>query len=121
MRAIVVLALAAVLAACQPVANMPVELRDEIEAASRSLEEQWDTPPPAVFSFRDVHCRADGHLLIVFEQRGSLAGGTIATATSSGIAYRPWTPNWGVEDLPGEVSMFFAKSQEVACPLGPAG
>lgn len=107
------------IAACQPIANMPVALRDEIDSAAQALSDASDDPSDARVEFAEVHCRADGDLLIVFEWRSGGATGMKATATSSGDERDPWTLDLGPEDLQGDITEFFAASPQTPCPPGP--
>jgi hypothetical protein len=106
--------LSTALAACQPVTNMPVSLRDEIESASRALLVSSDGPPPRAYSFVNVRCRADAALLITFEQTSGAPG--MATAASTGDERSPWELKYPDVDPAAEAARFFEALPEVPCP-----
>jgi hypothetical protein len=98
---------------------IPSGLQDEVESARRSLKENWERPVPVSFAFVAARCRADGGLLLTFEQRGVIG--------SEGLAIAMRGPTGAVDDWGGgfapidprtdpEILAFFSLAPEVACP-----
>lgn len=121
MRTLAVITLvAALLAACSsPVgdADVPRGMGERVESARRSLRSNEDGPFRSTFAFRAARCRADGGLLLVFEQ-ASVAGRTSAFAMQGPAANaESWAGGLGVRDIDNEpeIVAFFADVPEVSC------
>lgn len=118
-RPAIVPALLAIASACSGVSGVvPPGLDGEVAAARQSLESHWDNGPlPPTFTFVAVRCRADGGLLVLFDQRGF---------GSDGLAIAMQGPDALPEHRSGgfapvdpatdpEIAHFFNEAPEVPC------
>jgi hypothetical protein len=98
---------------------VPSGLQDEVDSARRSLEVLWDGPPPVSFAYVGARCRADGGVLLTFEQRGVIGSEGLAIAMRGPAAA---VDDWGGGFAPidprtdPEILAFFSLAPEVACP-----
>ena len=98
--------------------RIPVGFADEVAAARRSLESNWDGPMPASFSFFERRCRADGGLLLLFRQHGFGADGLAVAMQGPGALPESWAGGFAPIDpaTDPEIEHFFSEASEVACP-----
>lgn len=106
-------------AACVGVApgSVPAGFADEVDAARRSLETNWDGPPPMTFTFAGLRCRADGGLLVLFHQQGFGRNGLAFAMQGPGALPAAWAGGFAPVDpaTDPEIVHFFAESPEVSC------
>lgn len=113
-------ALGVAVAACQGGdRSIPAGFEADVASARRSLELHWDsTPASPAFVFVAVRCRADGGLLVLFDQRG-LTGDGLAVAMRGPGAGGDWAWAGGFAPVDPatdpEIAGFFGASPEVAC------
>ena len=60
----------------------PASVADYIDAARLSLEQHFEGSGRPIFSFQSARCRADGGVVLLFEQRGSDGANGTAFALS---------------------------------------
>jgi hypothetical protein len=113
------LALATLVAGCGPAeAPIPPRFEATVAGARASLADNWDRPEPPSFAFNQIRCRADGGLLVVFDQYqlGNRQGYAIAL---QGPGASGWGGGYGVADVGSdpEVRGFFSEQPEVSCGL----
>ena len=119
------LAASIMIAACSSgEALIPPGYEDKVNHARASLEGNWEGLFKPAFLFVAVRCRADGALLVVFQQRG---GGGRHTGDYAVAMQGPgaadgsggWSGGYGVPDVDadGETQFFFEESPERSCPL----
>lgn len=108
-----------VLAACVGMTpgSVPAGFADEVDAARRSLEANWDGPPPMTFTFVSVRCRADGGLLVLFQQQGLGREGLAVAMQGPGALPDAWAGGFAPVDpaTDPEIVHFFSEASEVAC------
>ena len=113
------LTVALILVACAtaPDAEMPADLIDEVESARTSLEQNEDGPIRSSFSFRALRCRADGGLLVVFEQASILRRSLAYAMHGPDAGADNWAGGFRVDDLETdfEIRHFFSEAPEVPC------
>lgn len=116
----VVSLLAAAVVACGRRTDLPVPApyADEVELARQSLSEAWEGPIESTFSFRELLCRKDGGLVVVFLQDGFGADGLAVAMQGPNAAPDGWAGGFGIDDAATdpEVQHFFEESPEVPCP-----
>ena len=90
---------------------------DEVAAARRSLESNWDGPMPASFTYADLRCRADGGLLVLFHQRGVGPDGLAVAMQGPGALADAWAGGFAPVDpaTDPEIAHFFSEAPEVSC------
>lgn len=98
----------------------PSSVAGYLGAARLSLEQHFDGPGRPNFSFRSARCRADGGVVLLFEQlRGDGAQG-IAFALSDRPSRDPgaWAGGFAPVDpaFDPEITAFFRDGMEVSCP-----
>ena len=88
-------------------------------SARRSLGFQWDATPAApTFAFVAIRCRADGGLLVLFDQRGFAADGLAMAMRGPGAGGDDaWAGGFAPVDpaTDPEIEHFFGEAPEVAC------
>lgn len=109
---------------CAGDAPVPAAYRAKVDGARASLEGNWDGLPVPIFRFASITCRADGGILVVFEERGGRHSGAFAFAMQgpgAGDGPGAWAGGYGVTDLATEVEIrfFFDESPEAPCPPRP--
>jgi hypothetical protein len=112
--------LVAATAACQGAGQtVPVGFEADVASARRSLELHWDSTPAAPsFVFEAVRCRADGGLLVLFDQRGFAADGLAMAMRGPGVSGDDaWAGGFAPVDpaTDPEIAHFFGEAPEVAC------
>ena len=115
----------AAVAACAGDAPIPAAYEAKVEGARASLEQNWDGLPQPIFRFLSIRCRADGGILVVFEERGGRHSGASAVAMQGPRAADgpgSWAGGFGLRDIDAdsEIRAFFVESPEAACPPEPA-
>lgn len=112
-------ALLAIVSACSGVSGVvPPGLEDEVAAAGRSLESHWDNGPIApTFTFVAVRCRADGGLLVLFNQRGLGSDGLAMAMQGPDALPEHWSGGFAPVDPVNdpEIEHFFSDAPEVPC------
>lgn len=119
-RALVTLSLvAAAVASCVAPMRVPARFEADVASARRSLELHWDATPAApTFSFVAVRFRADGGLLVLFDQRGFAADGLAVAMRGPGAGGdNAWAGGFAPIDpaTDPEIAHFFGEHREVAC------
>jgi hypothetical protein len=120
--AAIALTLSVTVSCARTLGVIPSGLQGEIENARRSLEENWERPVPVSFTFVGTRCRADGGLLLTFEQRGVIGSEGLAIAMRGPTAVVDGWEAWGGGFAPidprthPEVLAFFSSAPEVPCP-----
>ena len=116
-------ALSLVVAACGLLSAEPGDaahadyLRPFIESGRNSLRAREDGLPRSTFSFHQARCRADGGLLVIFEQ-SRLGHRTFAYVMGGpGKSEGSWAGGLQVPRLDGdpEIDHFFSISPEAEC------
>ena len=112
--------LVAATAACQGAGpTVPAGFEGDVASARRSLELHWDSTPAAPsFVFEAVRCRADGGLLILFDQRGFAADGQAMAMRGPGVGGDDaWAGGFAPVDpaTDPEIKHFFSEQPEIAC------
>jgi hypothetical protein len=99
-------------------AAIPAAYRDAVESARQSLRVHEDWPGRSTFAVRAVRCRADGGLVVVFDQHG-LRGPHAIALRGPDAAPDSWAGALGIADLEHdpEIEHFFSQSPEASCPV----
>lgn len=99
--------------------SIPAGFEADVASARRSLELHWDsTPASPSFVFVAVRCRADGGLLVLFDQRGIAGDGVAVAMRGPGTGGDgAWAGGFAPVDpaTDAEIVHFFGESPEVAC------
>lgn len=92
---------------------------EAVELARHALIRNEEGLIRSRFGLRDVRCRADGGLLVVFEQANLVRRSHAFAMQGPGADPENWAGGYGVDDVDtdSEVLYFFSESPEVACPV----
>jgi len=98
---------------------VPLGFEERIELARQSLVGNWDNGPiPPTFTFRQLRCRADGGLLVLFQQQGFGDDGTAFAMQGGGALANAWAGGFAPIDPVNdrEIVAFFREKPEAVCP-----
>ena len=119
LRPVLAVLLAFALATCGRRSDLaiPPAYATHVDFARESLTEEWEGPITPEFSFRELHCRKDGGLLVVFLEDGFGADGFAFAMQGPKAEPDGWAGGFSVEDprTDPEVRHFFEASPEVPC------
>ena len=106
---------------CAIAVNRPVPdgYETSVESARSSLIFEWEGAVTPTFAFEAIRCRADGGLVILFDQVGMLGSDGLAVAMSGRPDAGPgdWAGGFAAVDpeKDAEIAAFFAEDAEVPC------